>query len=883
MSFVRRLSALLPALVLIVGAAAPAAALTPQKSAAPLVPAMSKHAVAGRWVAFVRPGTTRSVLSTMATSQIRAAGATPRTARGATWFAFAGSDAVAAKVAKLPGVVRIARDLQMKAFAWPDDTQTPNDAGYESLWGIADMHVEDAWAHTRGAGVTVAVVDTGIKATHPDIAGASFANGYDVVNGMAMPVSQKAYWPESTEIPHGTHVAGTIAAVADNEIGVAGVAPEATLMPVRVIDGSGGGTLSDVSYGIEWAGAHGADVINLSIGGTFYASEYDMLMEMMGPAIDSATDTGAVIVAASGNDGIDEAQWGATTWPADHPRVIRVGAHEQTSFVDSEDVDGDGDTTETLTSRSVAYFSNAADTVTVTAPGVDVLSTEANSSWYERWAGTSMATPHVAGIAALIKAVRPSFTPAKIKALIAASASDSNLVGGSMGYAAGRDDSSGAGAIDAAKAFDVIENNARVIGVELSNPARRVIAAGGRIVPVRVTAFGGAATCTLQVRVYNTDGVRRGATGVLPGTTCGLRSIGYAAVMAATGTSIPNNTGGYAVEVIASNGAAKSSLRMSVVGYDTIAPTIGAFEVSGAPTPATATTPWLTTRNFTATATIADAFARDPNVLYDRIDMAVKVVFSGGQSRTYPSLNALIVEYGATLTDWVGNHTMVENAGAVTITGSYDYAAIRTVADIVYAGLTSECANPDDCAYATSQPVYMEMRLRTSDGTQAASGSLLKVRRLIEADTTVLSTTWSWIDSTETEVGGIGGAGCAAGEYDADYYCGSNDELTGGAIAHDWVAVAQSGATYTFVGRGGRLTLYSSVGPDYGTFTVTVDGVLLGTVNIATDPATRAKATGIRNGVVVFDKTFGAGAHTVVLTTTSAKLVGLDALYLGPR
>ena len=887
MPVARRLLALLPAFFLFAASVTPVAAVTPAKDPLPRFAAVTPREVGGRFIAFVDRGTSVRAITTIATTKVRAAGGSIRAARGATWFAFAATDAVAAKIAALPGVARVARDLKVKATDWPVTTQTPDDTGYEQLWGLADMNVESAWVHTRGAGVTVAVIDTGIKASHPDLATASFANGYDVVTGMALPVSQKAYWPESPMIPHGTHVAGTIAAVANNEMGIAGVAPEATLMPVRVLSSDGGGTIADVTYGIEWAATHGADVINLSIGGTFYASEYEMLIAVMGPTIDAAVDGGTVVVAASGNDSLDEEDEGATTWPADHPRVIRVGAHGVESFVDEDDMDEDGDTTETLTLRSVAGFSNAADTVAVTAPGVSVLSTEANSGWYEKWDGTSMATPHVAGLVALIRAENPSLTPVKIKALITSTADDSDKMGGSMGYTAGRDDASGAGAIDADAVFDVLVGGGRVVGIELAEAGRDVLVAGGRIVPVRTTAFGGASTCTLQVRVYNPDGVRRGVTGVLSGTRCGLRSIGYAAVMSATGTTVPNNTFGWTVSVIASNGAAKATMTMPVVGADTSRPTISAIDTGDWP----ASLPLMTVPSFSAEVTMHDDFVRSAQDV--TIDASMTVVFSGGQTRTYPSVNAMLTEmWGETkkLTDVYGMSSSVSD-GVMDATMTFSGDTLRGLAAAAQVVQTArDCgSDADDCLWSTVDPSLLKLRLKVSDGTHAVSGPLMTIRLLTEADWSLAAEGPegpSWFDASDESVGAMAMAGCSPADDPEDGMweaCGTDVETTGGALADDWLATETAGATYTITGRGGRLLLYGSVGPAFGAFTVSVDGTVIATVNLAKNPVTGAPVTEISNGVLLLNRTFGAGQHTIVLTTKNAKLVGLDAFSFGPR
>jgi subtilisin family serine protease len=240
-------------------------------------------------------------------------------------------------------------------------------------WGLDLVHADSAHAVTTGAGATVAVIDTGIDAAHPDLAGRILA-GYDFVDGDTTPQDGNG---------HGTHVSGIIAADAGNGIGVDSVAPGASILPVRVLDDSGSGSDADVAQGIDWATSHGADVINLSVGGTLPTSGLG-LPDAMTDAISRALARGVVVVAAAGNDGLpfcENNSFGG--------KLLCVGAVDKRS------------------ARS--FFSSFGSGLSLVAPGgsdtpgtdEDVLSTW-NDNGYQELAGTSQATPHVAGVAALL-------------------------------------------------------------------------------------------------------------------------------------------------------------------------------------------------------------------------------------------------------------------------------------------------------------------------------------------------------------------------------------------------------------------------------------------------------------------------------------------------
>lgn len=277
-------------------------------------------------------------------------------------------------------------------------------------WGVDRIDADEVWDTNTGSGIKVAIIDTGIDYNHPDLAGNfnSSLLGYDFVNDDAYPMDDNG---------HGTHVAGIVAAV-DNEIGVIGVAPEAELYAVKVLDSSGSGYVSDVVAGIDWAVDNEIQIISMSLGTN---TDYETLRT----ACDNAYKAGLLVVAAAGNDGSARSTRDTVDYPARYDSVIAVAATNQ----------NDG--------RAIWGWTSASSTgpaVELAAPGDKIYSTYWDDT-YATMSGTSMACPHVTGTAALVWAVYPEWTNAQVRVRLQNTAED-------LG-AAGRDNEFGYGLVDA--------------------------------------------------------------------------------------------------------------------------------------------------------------------------------------------------------------------------------------------------------------------------------------------------------------------------------------------------------------------------------------------------------------------------------------------------
>jgi len=249
------------------------------------------------------------------------------------------------------------------AYAEPDFVAeavgSPDDPGFMNQWGMVKIQAAQAWEVTTGSGsINIAILDTGIDLDHADLANKVISN----VNFGSSPTVDDIHG-------HGTHVAGIAAAMTNNGVGVAGLGYTSTIMNVKVLGDSGSGSYSGVASGIIWAADNGAEVINMSLGGSSNSSTLE-------DAIDYAWSKGVVVVAAAGNSGNT-----MPMYPAYYTNCIAVAA------TDAND--------------AMAYFSNYGDWVDVAAPGASIYSTLKNNS-YGYMSGTSMASPHVAGLAALV-------------------------------------------------------------------------------------------------------------------------------------------------------------------------------------------------------------------------------------------------------------------------------------------------------------------------------------------------------------------------------------------------------------------------------------------------------------------------------------------------
>lgn len=270
-------------------------------------------------------------------------------------------------------------------------------------WGLTQVRAEDAWSSSRGAGTTIAVVDTGIDLTHPDLAAKLVPGATFVGCGAKVTVCSDGNWKGVDGVgqdldSHGTHVAGIAAAITDNGTGVAGVAPDAKIMPIKVLE-DGSGSTDDIAVGIRWAADHGADVINLSLGslpGTQVLS-ITGLDTGIEDAIEYARTQGAVSVIAAGNTSTI-----ACTSPGFSSSGICVGSTDKNELRSAFSELPIKPDLKVVSAPGGFGFATCDDDVWSTVP------TEATSSCgvagYDAFAGTSMATPHVAGVAALLLA-----------------------------------------------------------------------------------------------------------------------------------------------------------------------------------------------------------------------------------------------------------------------------------------------------------------------------------------------------------------------------------------------------------------------------------------------------------------------------------------------
>jgi len=332
------------------------------------------------------------------------------------------------------GVERPATPLDRLAVDAADDAQRPsptkpNDPLYKSQWHFDMVRAEEAWGTARGNGVVVAVIDTGVSPgllakgdksrwrRVPDLKETEIVGGYNFVDGNADPSDGNG---------HGTHVAGTIAQSTNNALGVAGLAHGAKVMPIKVLSDRGSGTVADIANGIRFAADHGARVINMSLGGGLYSST-------LARAVKYAHDKGVTVVCAAGNGGREKVEY-----PAAYDGCVAVSA-----------LGPDG---------KLAFYSSYGKELDIAAPGGDtrvdlnkdglpdgvlqdtIARGDPTKHGFFPFQGTSMATPHVAAVAALVISAGVT-DPDRVEQILESTAND---LGDKTRY--------GAGALDAAAA-----------------------------------------------------------------------------------------------------------------------------------------------------------------------------------------------------------------------------------------------------------------------------------------------------------------------------------------------------------------------------------------------------------------------------------------------
>ncbi|MFN8479298.1 MAG: S8 family serine peptidase [Kouleothrix sp.] len=467
-------------------------------------------------------------------------------ARAGTQLSYARAMSGGAHVLRLPAAMPVAQAEQIAArlradpgvlSAEPDYMNhimaAPNDPLFSQQWDFGPVssggaNIEAAWAYTTGdPNLTIAVIDTGIRAEHPDLAGRLVAGkGYDFIsfsaiandgNGRDADPTDPGDWVDPNECGdgdfnfypsswHGTHVAGTIAAVGNNGVGVAGINWQSKLLILRAL-GKCGGTLSDIADAMRWAAGiavpgvpantHPARVINMSLGGNAFGCP-----QTYQSAINDVVARGTVVVVAAGN----EDQPTSISTPANCNNVIVVGA--------------------TTHQRTRASYSNYGPEVDISAPGGEqsfsndpegILSTlndgstTPGKSVYRFYQGTSMATPHVVGVASLILSLDSSLTPAQVENIL-----KNNVTPFPSGGCTAGNGNCGAGMLNAAAALAALRSPAQL--VEYTPPT----GARGLSYQFQFVAIG-APTPTFDLQSGTLpDGLTLGANGVISGVPTAL-------------------------------------------------------------------------------------------------------------------------------------------------------------------------------------------------------------------------------------------------------------------------------------------------------------------------------------------------------------------------
>jgi subtilisin family serine protease len=472
-----------------------------------------------------------------------------------------------------PGVIYAEPDLRVQAAT------VPNDPLYARQWYLNQIAAPAAWDITTGSSaVTVAMIDTGVSSGHPELAG-RLVPGYNFVSDNS---------DASDDNGHGTYTAGLVGALTNNGVGVAGVAWNVRIMPVKILDRDGGGNIGDFARGIHWAVDHGARVLNISAG-------IDYASNSMQDAVRYARQHGAVIVASAGNT-----PDGAPRYPAGFEEVIGVSA------TDAQD--------------HAASFSSYGDFVDVSAPGVDILGLgwTGQRAGYEWASGTSSAAPLVTGAAALLLSLKPSLTPTEVQRLLEEGADDIGPPGWDPHFGAGR--------------LDI---------------ARSLILAGGApptarptIAPAPPTTAPATATATAPPAPPATPPAPAGAAltldpahagpgatvtlighGYAPGEAVGLRMTGPEGANHELGTAMVDPSGAFQQPVTIPAALGPGAGTMMALGAHSNALATAPITIDAGPVPAPATAPTLPpepgpTASPTPPAPAPDALAPNPTAAF---------------------------------------------------------------------------------------------------------------------------------------------------------------------------------------------------------------------------------------------------------------------------
>jgi thermitase len=416
-------------------------------------------------------------------------------------------------------VERLNRHPHIK-FAELDRLVTPNfvsnDPYMGSEWHLNKVGATTAWDTTQGAGVIIAILDSGVDGTHPDLA-PQMVPGYNFYDNNTNTADANG---------HGTAVAGVAAAATNNALGVAGVAGQARIMPVRIADANAYAYYSTIAKGVTYAADNGARVVNCSYGGVAGSATIQSAAQYL-------KNKGGLMFVSAGNNGIDENIAPTTT-------MIAVSATDQNDYRTG--------------------WSSYGNFVSMSAPGITYTTSRGGS--YDNWQGTSFSSPLAAGVAALMMAAKPSLGSADIEKLMFSTAVD---IG-----AAGRDIYYGYGRVDAAAAVQAVVNTTVAVdtqapAVSISNPIAYASVTG--VVPVNVSATDNVGVARVELKVNgSTVSVDSAAPFAFSWDSAGVPN-GMANLVAYAYDAAGNVTASSTVAVNVANGT-------TLVAKDTTAPKV---------------------------------------------------------------------------------------------------------------------------------------------------------------------------------------------------------------------------------------------------------------------------------------------------------------------